>query len=307
MTLQEMVYWILALTILLLLLVSTMHRMDREFFETEEKGEKSVSYEDPTDIYDSLYAKVYDQLFTTPERISFEKGIIEDNALGSWPVAETKILDACCGTSPHSEWMCEKGVDIVGVDTSENMLQKARERCKSGRYYRGDITRAETFAPKSFSHAMLLYFSIYQFRNQKMVLDHIYSWLKPGGIFVLHLVDPDKFDPILDAASPFMMFSLQRYSKERVIESSVTFDMFTYKSRFIKEKNDEDATFEEVLTFSDPSDNGGAKYREHRHRLHMPSIDAMLETVKSSGFTRHEMVDMTPAGYEYQYILLFTK
>ncbi len=308
MTLQEMVYWILALTVLLLLLVSTMHRMDKEFFENEEEhGEKSKVLEDPSDIYDSFYAKVYDQLFTTPERISFEKGVIEDYGLSAWPVAETKLLDVCCGTAPHADWICSKGVSVVGVDSSEAMLQKAREQCKNGRFYRGDVTRAETFAPKSFSHAMFLYFSIYQFRNPKLVLDNVYAWLKPGGVLIIHLVDPDKFDPIIDAASPFMMFSLQRYSDERVIDSSVTFDMFKYKSRFVKEKHDDEATFEEVLTFDNPEDNGGLKYREHKHRLYMPSIDGMLEIIKSSGFTRHEMVDMTPAGYEYQYILLFTK
>jgi ubiquinone/menaquinone biosynthesis C-methylase UbiE len=302
-----MLYWILALTILMMLVISEMSYLDKEHFDTEEKGEKSRVLEDPSDIYDDYYAKVYDQLFTTPERMSFEKNAIEEYALSAWPQAEVKVLDACCGTSPHSEWMCKKGVDIVGIDTSEAMLQKARDRCSSARFYRGDITRAETFAPKSFSHALLLYFAIYQFQNQKLVFDHIYSWLKPGGVLVVHLVDPEKFDPILDAASPFMMFSLQRYSKERILDSAITFDQFKYKSRFIKNRKTEDATFEEVLTFDNPQLNDGLKYREHKHRLHMPSVDDMLELIKSSGFTRHEMLDMTPAGYEYQYILLFTK
>jgi ubiquinone/menaquinone biosynthesis C-methylase UbiE len=305
-----MVYWILALTIILLLLVSQMSSMDKEYFDgssRDESGEKSRMLEDFTDIYDTYYAKVYDKLFSTPERISFEKKAIQDNALAAWPITETKLLDACCGTSPHSEWMCAEEFDIVGLDSSEAMLQKARERCSRGRFYRGDITRAETFAPKSFSHAMILYFSIYQFRNPKMVLDHLYSWLKPGGVLIIHLVDPLKFDPILDAASPFAMFSLQKYAKERIVDSNVTFDQFTYKSRFVKEKHDDEATFEELLTFKDPTKNDGLKYREHKHRLFMPSVDAMLEIIKSSGFTRHEMVDMTPAGYEYQYLLFFTK
>lgn len=303
-----MLYWILALTVLLLLLVRSMDTKHREMFDNpSEKGEKTLTLEDPADIYDDYYAQVYDKLFSTPERISFEKGAIQDYGLSAWPVAETKLLDVCCGTSPHSEWMCKEDFDIVGVDTSESMLKKARERCSKGRYYKGDVTRAETFAPKSFSHAMMLYFSIYQFRNPKMVLDHIYSWLKPGGVFILHLVNPEKFDPILDAASPFMMFSLQNYTKERIMDSEVVFDQFNYKSRFVKDKGDEDATFEEVITFSDPEKHDGRKYREHKHRLHMPSLDDMLDIVKSSGFTRHELVDMTPAGFEYQYILFLTK
>jgi hypothetical protein len=39
----------------------------------------------------------------------------------------------------------------------------------------------------------------------------------------------------------------------------------------------------------------------------MPSVSAMLDIVRSAGFSRHEMVDMTPVGYEYQYLVYFTK
>jgi hypothetical protein len=135
-----------------------------------------------------------------------------------------------------------------------------------------------------------------------MVLDNIYSWLKPSGVLVLHLVDPNKFDPILAAASPFPAFSLQKYSTERVIDSDLFFDSFKYRSRFVKSPEDDEARFEEVFEFTDPQ-----KYVENNHVLHMPSVDAMLDIVRSSGFTRQEMVDMTPIGYEYQYLLYLTK
>jgi len=281
------------------LLLSTTKR---EHFDTDEKAESSVTYEDSVDIYDDFYAKIYDKLFSTPERISFEKTNIEQYALAGFPASETKLLDMCCGTSPHSEWLCKTDIDLVGVDTSEAMLKKARIHCPRARFYRGDVTRAEAFPPKTFSHAMLLYFSVYQFRNPKLVFDNLYAWMKPGGVIVVHLVNPDKFDPILDAASPFAMFSLQKYSKERVLDSEVVFDQFSYKSRFVKERDE--ATFEETITFNEPNEH---KYREHKHRLYMPSVEAMLDIVQSSGFSRHEMVDMTPAGYEYQYLVFFTK
>lgn len=302
-----MVYWILALTVVLLLLVSTMSRMDREYFDTKEEGEKTLTYEDPTDIYDGFYAKIYDKLFSTPERISFEKDAIEKYALAGYPTSETKVLDMCCGTSPHSEWLCKTEVDIVGIDSSEAMLQKARQRCPRARYYRGDVTRAEVFPPKTFSHALLLYFSIYQFQNQKMVFDNLYAWMKPGGCIVVHLVDPHKFDPILDAASPFAMFSLQKYSKDRVVDSEVVFDQFKYSSRFVKQEGKDEAVFEEVVTYNDTQSNDGYRYREHKHRLYMPSVEAMLDIIQSSGFSKHEVIDMLPAGYEYQYLAFFTK
>ena len=285
-----------------------MDRTQREMFENQDEADgKSQSLEDPTDIYDTFYASIYDKLFSTPDRISFEKSAIEEYALAGWPVGEAKLLDACCGTSPHSEWLCKTEIDLVGFDSSEAMLKKARERCTRGRYYRGDITRSESFPPKSFSHAMLLYFSIYQFRNPKLVLDNLYSWLKPGGVLVIHLVDPNKFDPILDAASPWVMFSLQKYAEKRVMDSDVSFNDFKYRARLVKDEHDEDAVFEETMTFKEPEKYGGVKYREHKHRLYMPTIPAMLDTLASSGFTRHEMIDMTPAGYEYQYLVFLSK
>ena len=296
-------YWLLSLVVVALLVIYHTSKAHREMFENnDEEGLPSTSHEDFDEIYDEFYANVYDKLFTIIERVSFEKASIKEYGLANWPKKEVKVLDVCCGTAPHAEWMCKDDIDFVGVDSSEAILKKAREKCKSGRFYKGDITRVETFPPKSFSHALMLYFSIYQFRNQKMVLDNIYSWLKPGGVFILHLVDPHKFDPILDAASPFLAFSVQKYSTERVIDSDIFFDKFKYKSRFVKEPNEDDARFEEVFELKDPP-----SYREHVHRLHMPTISAMLDIVRSVGFSRHELVDMTPVGYEYQYLAYFTK
>jgi ubiquinone/menaquinone biosynthesis C-methylase UbiE len=292
-------YVLIFLLVAALWLLKEVYQKDREMFE-EGSGKNTEKREDYAEIYDDFYASVYDKLFSIPERISFEKASIREYALMEWPKKEIKLLDACCGTCPLADFYCREGIDFVGLDSSEAMLKKARTKCSSGRFYKGDITRIETFPPKSFSHVTMLYFSIYQFNNPKMIFDIIYTWLKPGGIFVLHLADPNKFDPILDAASPFLAFSLQKYSSERVIDSDIFFDKFKYKSRFIKDPEQDEARFEEVFEFPDT-------YREHVHRLYMPTISNMLDIIRSAGFTRHEMVDMTPVGYEYQYLIYLSK
>ena len=304
-------FWFIAILAFLgLCLVAHMSHYDRMYERFKNGGESAEKEGDaPTEerheynqIYDEFYAGIYTTLFETPALISFSKASIREYALSEWPKNDIKMLDVCCGVAPLAEWMCSEDIDFVGVDQSEAMLTKAREKCKSARFYQADVTRVETFSPKSFSHAMMLYFSIYQFRNQKMVLDNIYSWLKPGGIFVIHLVDPAKFDPILPAASPLLAFSLQKYSVERVIDSDLFFDKFKYKSRFVKDPDDEKARFEEVFEFKDPH-----KYIENVHQLYMPTIPDMLDLLRSSGFSRHEMVDMTSVGYEYQYLVYLSK
>jgi SAM-dependent methyltransferase len=284
----------------LLWVVTYMARLDKEMFE-DGTGSETVTYEDSAEIYDTFYAKVYDTLFSTPERLSFEKASMHELAFNEFSKPETKILDAACGTAPHAKWLVEEGYDVVGADTSEAMLKKARESCPGGRFYRMDITNASGFPPKSFSHALLMYFSFYQFRNPKIVIDTLYQWLKPGGFLIVHLVDPEKFDPILAAASPFPAFSLQKYSKQRVTESDVFFNEFKYHAKFIKDTGDETSTFEEVFTFPDNT------YREHKHRLFMPSLSHCIDLIRSSGFTLKEQVDMTSVGYEYQYLLYFRK
>ena len=293
-------YWLLALVVLGLLLVVQVANAHREMFENE-GGQPTVTYEDE-EIYDDFYASIYDTLFSTPERISFEKASLREIAFSDRPIAEIKILDACCGTAPHAKWICEENLDYVGLDTSEAMLNRARKRCASARFYKGSATDLNAFPPKSFSHAMLLYFSVYQFRNPKLLFDTLYQWIKPGGMLVVHLVDPHKFDPILDASSPFPAFSLQKYSTERVIESDVVFDSFKYKSRFIKDEDEETAVFEEII-----QKNGEEEIRENKHKLYMPPVSYMLDIIRSAGFSRLEMVDMTPSGYEYQWLVYFTK
>ena len=162
---QYLPYWIGALILLALYLLSTMHSLNLEMFENPDDGAPTETREDFPEIYDEFYAGIYDKLFTTPELVSFQKASIREYGLANWAKGDVKLLDACCGTSPLAEWLCKEDVDFVGMDQSEPMLKVARKKCKSARFYKGDITRAETFTPKSFSHCLLLYFSIYQFQK----------------------------------------------------------------------------------------------------------------------------------------------
>ena len=68
-------------------------------------------------------------------------------------------------------------------------------------------------------------------------------WLKEDGILCLHLVNRKKFDPILEKSSPWPMFSLQRYSNERLSKSTLVFDKFKYDANF--NLNDNIGTFKE--------------------------------------------------------------
>jgi hypothetical protein len=145
------------------------------------------------------------------------------------------------------------------------------------------------------------------FQNPKILSDNAYQWLQPGGFFIVHMVDPDKFDPLLNLASPFAAFSLQKYSYERQTDSSVFFDKFKYLGRFEKKKNEDNALYKETFTYYDKDSNNGIKYRENKHSMMMPSKERMIDIIKSSGFRHVENVDLVRCGKEYQYLVYFTK
>jgi ubiquinone/menaquinone biosynthesis C-methylase UbiE len=268
---------------------------------------KSVSLEDPEKYNDSLYASIYKALWHSHEKLKFEQVSFQDLALAEWSTANVKVLDLACGIAPHACWFKEMGVQYTGVDNSSDMLEQARKDCPS-KFIKGDITSPSIFPPKSYSHTFLLGFAIYVFPNSKVIFDNAYLWTQPGGVFVVHMVEPDKYDPLLDLSSPFAAFSLQKYSSERQTKSEVFFDEFKYTGTFYKKTDDDDATFTEVLTYYDRENSpNNIKYREQKQQWTMPSVERLIEVAKTSGFRLKEKVHLVSSGREYQYLVYFTK
>ena len=271
------------------------------------ENEGSVTYEDAAEIYDDVYASIYDLLWNPQDMIKYTQVSMQDISLADWNTKNVHVLDMACGTAPHATWFKNLGVDYTGVDISESMLKKARENSPSGTFQKGDITQVHLFPQKAMTHCLLAGFSIYQFQNPKIISDNAYQWLQPGGYFIVHLVDPDKYDPLHELASPFAAFSLQKYSLERQTASNVFFDKFKYTGRLKKKVDEDQATYEETFSYYDKNDNNGSKYRENKHHWNMPSKERMIDIFKTSGFRHVENVDLVRCGKEYQYLCYFTK
>ena len=274
-----------------------------EHFENEE----GITYESPEEIYDDEYASIYNLLWHSNEKLMFEQVSMQDLALADWPKDSVKVVDLCSGTAPHACWFKNLGVDYVGVDLSDAMIQKARKECPGSTFKKGDISQVQLFPQKSVSHCLLLNFSIYQFDNPKVISDNAYQWIQPGGFFIVHLVDPDKYDPLHDLATPFAAFSLQKYSLDRQTDSNIYFDKFKYNGKLVKKKDEDTAVYDETFIYFDKADNDGKKYRENKHHWSMPSKERMIDIIKTSGFQFVEAVPMLNVGKEYQYICYFTK
>lgn len=299
---MNVAYMFLALLLFLMYSLSLWYSSVEGF-----ENESSETFEEPEKVYDSEYASIYNDLWHSNEKLQYEQVSIQELALADRPISTVRILDMCCGTAPHACFFKNLGVDYIGVDISESMIERARSQCPSATFKKGDITQLSIFPQKSFSTCLLLNFSIYQFENSKILSDNVYQWLQPEGYFAVHLVDPDKYDPLHDLASPFAAFSLQKYSLERQTDSNIFFDKFKYLGRLNKKRDHDNATYEETFTYYDPESNKGVKYRENKHRWTMPSKERMIDIIKTSGFKHIETQDLTRVGKEYQYLVYFQK
>ena len=95
----------------------------------------------------------------------------------------------------------------------------------------------------------------------------------------MHLVNRNKFDPIINAGNPVNFISPQKYAKKRITNSIVKFNNFTYKANFSIDKNRNVANFKEMLKY-----NKNGNVRENNHILFMDTQKRILTLAKNAGF-----------------------
>ena len=251
--------------------------------------------------YDTFYAKVYDPLVQPLARAPLETKVpLEWFEKNGRPANQIRVDDIGCGTGVHVELFARAGVrSVIGYDRSPDMIAEAQKRWPDHEFVVGDATVATMASTDQFDLVTMFYFTIYMVPDRTQMLKNIFLWLAPGGLFVCHIVNKLKFDPVLESASPFVGFSIQKYADERVTKSEVTFDEFEYTGDF--QLHGSRAMYEETFRFKD-----GA-VRRHEQRVWMPNIDAIVAEITGIGFKLAHHVDLTAIGYEYNYLFFFQK
>jgi len=265
-----------------------------------------------TELYDSFYASVYDQLCKPLVRNQSEAALI----LHEWTKRgeekdSFRVLDIGCGTGISVGSFAKMGVArSVGLDSSQAMLQYAKtknmpnmtlddEQKQAIEWRHGDATDPSACSAAEFDHVTMLYFTVYYLRNKEAVFRNVYLWTKPGGRFVIQVVNKHKFDPMLESASPWMFFSLQKYADSRITRSEVDFDKFKYTGDFLLE--DPSAEFRETFRFSD------GRVRHQKHEFIMEDMTAIVGMAKLAGWEYIGHVDLTPLSFQYSYHLHFKR
>ena len=286
---------VVVLFILLLLVITNKYKPTKENFIQKKKFEMKVGPE----IYDKFYASIYNDLVYDKVKNEYEVGEILN---ATHPTNQSLILDIGSGTGQHVAALNDAGYPTVGLDLSPSMVGIAKKKYPNLKFKQGSALEFMLYPADSFTHILCLYFTIYYIKDKNRFIKNCFDWLKPGGYFVLHLVNRDKFDPILNTADPLQLVSAQRYAKKRITNSLIKFKDFKYRGDFKLNKKNNTATFEEIF-----KDDKTKHIRQNIHKMYMHTQKHILSIAKENGFILLGKIDMVPVQYEYQYLYILQK
>jgi predicted SAM-dependent methyltransferase len=181
------------------------------------------------------------------------------------------------------------------------MIEQAKKESPHADFKVGNALENGLFNQNSLTHVLCLYFTIYYFKEKMQFFYNCMDWLMPGGYLILHLVDRETFDPILPPGNPLYVVSPQKYAKERITKTKITFNDFVYSSNFNLDKPNNLATFDEKFKFND------GKIRKQQQKLYMEDTSTIVNMAQDAGLILEGKVDMVKCAYENQYLYIFTK
>lgn len=105
-------------------------------------------------VFGPEYADAYDSLYSEKDYLG-ECDLVE-RVFNAFAVGSVRrVLDLGCGTGGHSSVLAERGYDVVGVDRSNEMLDRARRRGGAVRYSQSDIRSVQL--DESFDAVLIMF------------------------------------------------------------------------------------------------------------------------------------------------------
>jgi ubiquinone/menaquinone biosynthesis C-methylase UbiE len=262
------------------------------------ENQNKFLFKEGSAVYDDFYANIYDHLVFSSLKNDYEVGEIINNTT---PSEASIIADIGCGTGHHAGALADKHLKVIGVDISPSMIEIAKKNAPNVEFKVGNALESTLFNMNSLTHILCMYFTIYYFEDKRRFFDNAMDWLMPGGYLIVHMVDRETFDPILPPGNPLYIVSPQKYAKERITKTKVTFNDFVYNANFNLDKGANIATFDEKFKFND------GHVRKQQQKLYMEDTSAIVNTAQQCGFILHAKVDLVKCAYENQYLYIFVK
>jgi SAM-dependent methyltransferase len=106
-------------------------------------------------------------------------------------VAGQRVLDAGCGSGRYTEWLIEQGADVLGVDESSEMVDRARRRVDGrAEFRRADIGDPLEFADEDAFDGVVSGLSLHYVEDWHRAFSEFARILRPGGFLAFSTHHP---------------------------------------------------------------------------------------------------------------------
>lgn len=141
-----------------------------------------------------------------------------------------KVLDMACGRGRHAIYLNSKGMDVTGVDLSEESIAYARKHENSRLQFDVHDMR-RVYRETAYDYVFNLFTSFGYFDDDEdnvRAVQAMAASLKPGGVLVLDFLNTDKVARSLKPAdtvqSEGLTFHIQRKIQEGFIVKDIRFE-----------------------------------------------------------------------------------
>jgi SAM-dependent methyltransferase len=140
----------------------------------------------------TIVAETYDYRASVDDEKQFNDSNLAEpletfaQLLRKQPRQHARVLAINCGTGWEANFLMARGFDLVGIDTSAEMVRRARSRVPGGKFQRMSVQNLQ-FSPDEIFDAIWSTRTLIHL-PQALVVDVLASWkqvLKPGGILGL--------------------------------------------------------------------------------------------------------------------------
>jgi len=144
-----------------------------------------------------------------------------------------KVLCIADGEGRNGVWLAKQGIKVVGFDTSDVALKKAKQFAKDNQVeveYSFSDTDSFTWHKNAYDAVIGIFIQFADPQMRKRIFQQTYMALKPGGFFILQGYTPKQLvyktggpsliehlyteEMIRDLASEFQILDLRCYEKE---------------------------------------------------------------------------------------------
>ncbi len=140
----------------------------------------------------TIVAETYDYTASVDDEKQFNDSNLAEpletfaQLLRKQPKQHARVIAVSCGAGWEANFLMARGFDLVGIDTSAEMVRRARSRVPGGKFQRMNVQNLQ-FSPEETFDAIWSTRTLIHV-PQTLVVDLLASWkrvLKPGGILGL--------------------------------------------------------------------------------------------------------------------------